>query len=320
MTTGSHIVVVGAGPTGLSCARRLVEHGCSVRVIEKSRGIGGRVATRRRDGMQVDHGAPFLEGGSPAADRLIEAASAAGDAAPWPAGGAACWTGVPGMSSLFRSLAQGVEITFSQEVKAIRPEQPGWRLETGEGDQTADHVVLALPAPQVIRLLERSEPGLVEQLRTVGFRPTYTLIVSFEADPGWTTLLRPSRGPFELLVGDATKPGRPDGHVWAAHADQAWSEANLERERPDAADALLTALEEAMGRLPPVVLSLGHRWRYAQTSHPLGAPFVESADGTLLAGGDWALGQTIGDALTSGEAMADALIARLSSAGTGLET
>ena len=41
------VVVVGAGIAGLTAARSLVESGAGVIVVDKSRGVGGRMATRR---------------------------------------------------------------------------------------------------------------------------------------------------------------------------------------------------------------------------------------------------------------------------------
>ncbi|MEM6446187.1 MAG: FAD-dependent oxidoreductase, partial [Cyanobacteria bacterium P01_D01_bin.123] len=63
------ILVVGAGITGLICARRLKQMGMQVRVFEKSRGFGGRVATRRISvttqagsvsHVPVDHGTQYV--------------------------------------------------------------------------------------------------------------------------------------------------------------------------------------------------------------------------------------------------------------------
>ncbi|HIP78813.1 MAG TPA: FAD-binding protein, partial [Kiloniellaceae bacterium] len=41
------IAVIGAGLAGLLCARRLQDAGLHPVVFEKSRGLGGRLATRR---------------------------------------------------------------------------------------------------------------------------------------------------------------------------------------------------------------------------------------------------------------------------------
>ena len=43
----TRVAIIGAGISGLACARQLVKSGVSVVVFDKGRGIGGRVATRR---------------------------------------------------------------------------------------------------------------------------------------------------------------------------------------------------------------------------------------------------------------------------------
>ncbi|MBD3256947.1 FAD-dependent oxidoreductase, partial [candidate division GN15 bacterium] len=43
--TDTDCVVVGAGAAGLTCARRIADAGMSVLVLDKGRGVGGRMAT-----------------------------------------------------------------------------------------------------------------------------------------------------------------------------------------------------------------------------------------------------------------------------------
>ena len=55
------VAVVGAGSSGLTCARTLADHGLPVTVFEKSRGVGGRMAMRCNDsGAVFDHGAQYF--------------------------------------------------------------------------------------------------------------------------------------------------------------------------------------------------------------------------------------------------------------------
>jgi len=54
------VVVVGAGLAGLCCARRLVEAGVEVRLIEAADRVGGRVASDLIDGFIVDRGFQVL--------------------------------------------------------------------------------------------------------------------------------------------------------------------------------------------------------------------------------------------------------------------
>mgnify|MGYP001382774367 CR=1 FL=1 len=55
-----HIAIVGAGMAGVACARTLVQAGHRVTLFEKSRGAGGRMATRRSEFGGFDHGAQFF--------------------------------------------------------------------------------------------------------------------------------------------------------------------------------------------------------------------------------------------------------------------
>ena len=54
------IVVVGAGMTGLTAARALSGQGHDVVVIDKARGPGGRMSTRRDNDLRFDHGAQYF--------------------------------------------------------------------------------------------------------------------------------------------------------------------------------------------------------------------------------------------------------------------
>jgi len=60
VTGGHDVIVVGAGLSGLACARALVAAGRSPLVLERSHTIGGRVRTDAVDGFLLDHGFQVL--------------------------------------------------------------------------------------------------------------------------------------------------------------------------------------------------------------------------------------------------------------------
>jgi renalase len=92
------------------------------------------------------------------------------------------------------------------------------------------------------------------------------------------------------------------------HADPAFAADNLEAEPTSTAARLMAAFRAATGAPAPDEARL-HRWRYARTSRPLGAPCLWSAEIGIGLAGDWCLGPDAGDAVASGRALADAVLA-----------
>ena len=61
-TQGEHILVIGAGMSGLAAARELRAHGHTVTVLEGRERIGGRVWTNSELGFPIDLGASWIQG------------------------------------------------------------------------------------------------------------------------------------------------------------------------------------------------------------------------------------------------------------------
>ena len=64
------VTVIGAGLAGISAALTLQDAGCSVRVIESSDRVGGRVATDVIDGFTLDRGFQLINSQYPELKRL----------------------------------------------------------------------------------------------------------------------------------------------------------------------------------------------------------------------------------------------------------
>ncbi|MEM8571379.1 MAG: FAD-dependent oxidoreductase [Pseudomonadota bacterium] len=316
MNSSPKVAVVGAGAAGLASADVLVAAGIRPIVFERSRSFGGRVASRRRGDFQFDHGAQFL---SPGADALLRRARVPIHPVPWESAGlpdgSVPLVGTPRMKDVFAPFVEGLDIRYGSEVTQISRTPDGrWRIDTEAATETVDGVILAAPAPQCLRILDTAEVALHAKLESIPFAPCHALMVAFERLPDWPDVQHAPPRPFSLLLNDRSKPGRTSPlPCFVGHTTAEWSERNLETAPDDVASALLDALDAALGTIPPVVAAIGHRWRFSRPVRPLGVAFAESADGTLLAGGDWALGQFVEHALASGRAMAEATIHRFRS-------
>ena len=58
-------IIIGAGLSGLVAAHELVKNNWEVLVLDKGRGVGGRLATRRAAEAKFDHGAQYFSTKTP---------------------------------------------------------------------------------------------------------------------------------------------------------------------------------------------------------------------------------------------------------------
>ena len=314
------VAVIGAGVAGIACARRLKDRGCHPVVFEKSRGLGGRLATRRLpDGVGFDHGAQYVTARGAGFGGFIRDAITAGVVERWsPAGGVDAvqgsdpwYVGTPTMSALVRPAADGIEIRLSTEIVGIARQGQDWRVKTASGPETEPFraVVVTTPAPQASRLVA-AVPRLAQSLAGVSMAPCWALMVQLAGpvDPGFDVLRSPN-DTLAWVVRNDSKPGRTGPwQTWVAHAGVEWTRQHLEEDRDVVAGHLLDALLPLIGGSRLEIRYAGaHRWRYARTLQPLGAPFMASDDGSLIVAGDWCLGARVECAFDSGSAAADAV-------------
>ncbi len=314
------VAIVGAGLAGIACAKSLAAHGATIRVLDKGRSVGGRLATRRVEAggriLAFDHGAQYMNEQGPAFRAMLDAAGAR----PWPSEGRR--VGVPSMSAIPRALAEGLDVATSREVTAILGEPGAWRLRhrdaapnrgggvrpdaeaVEEGPFQA--VVLAIPAPQAAALLGPPAPHLAGLLAGVRMAPCWTLMAAFASRLPLPDTLALVGGPVAWAARDSAKPGRDaDSECWVVQAGDAWSGENLERPAPEIAQELLAALGRlANAELPGVTYAAAHRWRHAGVAVPLGAPCLWDPELRLGAAGDWCTEARAEAAVDSGIALA----------------
>ncbi|MCU4972879.1 FAD-dependent oxidoreductase [Halobacteria archaeon AArc-m2/3/4] len=71
MTRPPRVAVVGAGVAGAGVATAIADSAVDVTVLERGDTVGGRTATRRRDGCRYDTGANYLSDGSERVSDLV---------------------------------------------------------------------------------------------------------------------------------------------------------------------------------------------------------------------------------------------------------
>ena len=317
--------VVGAGLSGLACARRLADHGWSVRVFDKGGGVGGRMSTRRLDGWHFDHGAQYFTVRDKRFEGFVESYRQNGLVSEWDGEIAVLggdvkrskdlhtrrFVGVPGMNSICRHLAAGLNVTLETRVAGLDRVDDRWLLTSDSGAELGgyDFVVVSAPAPQSAAILAAPAPEMARRAAQVEMVPCWAVMVSFTV---------PLRLGFDAaFVHDSalawvarnnSKPGRPDGEAWLLHASPHWSRFHQELDKEDVSKLLIEAFRTAVGDLNQEPAEVNaHRWRYALPTNPLTEPCLYDVDFGLGACGDWCDGPRVEGAFLSGCALADRL-------------
>ncbi len=309
------IAILGAGLAGLSAAQALTAGGRQVRLIDKARAAGGRLATRRIEhagnNHRFDHGAQYLRAERPDFAALLESAGTQ----VWPQ--AKRRVPVPGMSALGRHLAQGLDLLTGRHVVSIVRNDDGWMVfhldaalvlpgrplpavePEREGPFAA--VLITFPAPQAAALLPAA---MAAPLSVIEYAPCWTVMAAFPARLDLPDTLR-YHGPVGWAARDSSKPGRDATQEnWVIQADPEFSRAHLEAP-PETVIALLLAALPA----PEPIFALAHRWRFSLLETALGQPCLWDAAQGLGYASDGCLAGRAESAWESGRALAQRVLA-----------
>ncbi len=289
------VLIVGAGLAGLTAARDLVQAGYSVSILEKSRGVAGRAATKRlASGALADYGAPFFTVRNQPLRDFVGQLESQGMVQVWQegmqtwrsgqiysAGGYPRYSLAAGMTTLGKVIREGLHITQNALVKEIL-EDSAVVLESGETHR-ARAVLVNTPAPQALvltRAILESQTDLA--LRTVEFAPCWALSVELKSMPEVTWKFLRLEHPILVWVSlEHTKRG--GNPVVVLHANAKWSLENLEENAQTVIPQLVSALQALFTFETTEVIA--HRWRYAQATTP--HPEAILAQGNLVFCGDW---------------------------------
>ena len=306
MTTAPlSIAIIGAGIAGSGCAQSLHAAGHRVTVIDKSRGIGGRLSTRRTDWLapdgqthtlRFDHGAQYFTARDASFIALCERGIHEGWIAPWQSQivGEADQderrlVAVPDMPQLCRRLLDGIDTQVNTQITELRRLDAGWQLVAGEAviAPCFDAVVLAIPPAQAAPLMAQHDADRAAKLAATVMLPCWTLMALTQSAPAFDAARIPD-GPLAWIARNETKPGRtslPGYTQWVAQTRDTWSLAHKDTPKDQVEAELKTALAHALGQ-PALQFhySSVHRWLYAHPQNKGAGPWWDASRGLGLCG------------------------------------
>jgi predicted NAD/FAD-dependent oxidoreductase len=316
------IAIVGAGISGVMAAKILRDCGLEVRIFEKSRGCGGRMATRRASGYEFDHGAQYLTVRDEGFGKTVEAWVREAALEPW--GGRFAiikgeqatlesekvvrYVGTPRMSSLVRHLAPGIDITFQTRITRLQRVNNCWQLNSAREQIPGvfDAVVLAIPPAQAVAIL-KSNQNPFPRLLEVSMLPCWAVMTAFE---------RPLRLSFDAafvkgsslswISRNSSKPRRPQRECWVLHGSPEWSRGHFDDDPALVTTSLISEFFRTTGHgVIEATWTSAHRWRYALAANPLLENCFWDPRNRLGVCGDWCQGSRIEGAFLSGKAIAE---------------
>ncbi|MGK0185771.1 MAG: renalase [Verrucomicrobiales bacterium] len=314
--------IIGAGISGLLAANVMAEAGLKVCVLDKGRGVGGRMATRRRDGAIFDHGAQFFTVRNERFSRWVEEWRKLGLVKPWYDYGTAGmhFRGAPGMTAVAKHLADRVDVrreTLVSKVSQCREDAQSWTVETRTGQHfQCRQILLTAPVPQSLALLVAGGVELpsddVAALEAIRFHRCIAALAILEEPSALTKYggaLKLSGEPVQWIGDNYHKGISTDVPAVTIHSTPAFAE---EYWNVEDSVRLPKLLDAAAPYLHSKVASVhGHRWGFSALIGRLqvqGQAYVDAERGLAIAGDGLAGGRIEGAAL-SGLAAASKLVA-----------
>jgi hypothetical protein len=338
------VAVIGAGISGLFAARTLQDHGLQVAVFEKSRGCGGRMATRRTDdGICFDHGAQYFTVRDPRFTRFVNSWAEQGLVSKWPdendgqdhrivvikdgrieseSVAQDRFVATPAMNSICKHLAEKLDVHLASPIARIRRLEGGAVELLNEGGITCgvfDRVVVSAPAAQAAALLvEFSE--LSRQIAEIEMNPCWSAMISFETPITNQWVGAFLHGSFlSWAARNSSKPGRShQSEQVIIHAGSKWTKDNWERDPAEVTKLMLEEFWRVTGiEFRKHEFSTAHRWKYAIPVNPSESRCFADSTSVAFACGDWASGSRVEGAFLSGMAAAGKVLGTLSAATKG---
>ena len=323
-------VITGAGISGLLAARELRNAGWGVTVLDKDRGVGGRMATRRVGAGTFDHGAQFFTVRGERFEALVEEWRKDGVVREWTRGfadaegkrnedGHPRYRGAEGMTSIPQHLASGLDVRTGERVVRVEIRDGVWEA-TCESGTTVHGTALLLtaPVPQSLELVESGGFTLPadagRQLREIAYDPCVAVMALLDGpgavpEPGGMQI----RGEPLDWISDNQRKGISEAPGMTIHAGPQWSREHFDEDDDSLSRAVLSFAEERLGGLGAKVIETSvARWRYSWVTSPHeDSCLVAGDDPPLLFAGDAFGPAKVEGAALSGLAAADALLGRV---------
>lgn len=312
-------IIIGAGLSGLTAAHELIKNNWEVTILDKGRGVGGRMATRRAGEARFDHGTQYFSTKTPDFQAFTQNIIQKNIAKKWhleegdKTFSHARVIGISGMNTIPKFLAESLNIKTNEKVISISEIENGCKVSTEAGNfYEANALICTIPAPQAIELLQKSEITFAETdiLQSIHYEPCIAVMVNLK-----TQTNIPSPGGISLenrnvsWVADNFQKGISPVFSATIHANPAFSLAHFDDDLTQVGHQLLSEITDLIPAQSVESYQV-HRWRYSLASERYAENFLMSSStkfALIFAGDGFGIGNIEG-AYISGKSAAQRLL------------
>ena len=308
-------IVIGAGISGINTAKKIQQLGLgSLLILEKSRGIGGRMATRRTLNTKFDHGAQFYK----------LRANVSGLHSIWmekelthhwfTSNNGDHWCSNLGMTSLAKSMAENIPIALEKQISSIRYEDGLWKLISHSNEEwICKNLIISSPLPQTIKLLEEVDKktfiikDILSEISKISYTKALIGLITLKEDLDFS-----SSGYQEFISGDifsiSDQRIKGTSEIPALTITMSAEFSEIEFENSD--EAVIMKMRETIKSILPKIKIKDFelkKWRYCKANSCYKDYFLEIAPKLFLIGDAFG-GPSLSGALRSSNALCDFLI------------
>lgn len=327
-----NIAIIGAGIAGLSLANMLNDV-VNIEVFEKSRGYGGRVATRHNEDFMFDHGAQFFTAKNEKFKKFIQPLIDKEIVGIWNAKFVEIdedkitykkdwnshyphYVGIPKMNEICKHLSNNIETKLNVEVKRIaKSNNDKWQLFDSDSNHLGnfDWIICSAPAFQAQKLLPL-EFAHHDKLRSIKMLGCYALMLSFKnkLNVDWDAALVKNSN-LSWISFNSSKPARNSSNAVVALASNSWADENIEADLEIVKTEMLNSLSQIVKFSDQDLLGCNiHRWKYANIGKNDQFEYLLDQDKKLAVIGDWCIKGRIESAFISADQLYNQIIKLIS--------
>lgn len=331
------IGIIGASISGLIAGKRLADAGHDVTIIEKQRSVGGRLATVKLDGINLDYGISHFSAETKTFQTFVDDLKDRGLAREWTREFALYdgtelheinpntepkirYVGTEGNQSIANGLSRWVDIKSEEKAAGLtyigpdRSKKRSWMINLTDASVfECDAVIIATPAVEAYGVIQTVQNRtatrkIIRHIDEVRYDGRISLACTFDREiPDWKGI-KCNNSDISWIGNESSKQ---EGAEKAGLVIQSSGEFYRRHAQSDDETVKELLLEEASTVLDSWVLqpksTYLHRWSYFEAQNPFDDYFMEleMEEAPLALIGDYLGGTSLENAFVSGYNLAE---------------